>query len=258
MAYQLGFGGRSLSEIISGDMNDQSLGGMRNRMRYDDYDYYKDDNRATNRTYQVSTSLKFSAPVDLSLSPISLQWSTRYSVRPDTSYYDTTRSFPEFHLGAQSSALNKLELVSRYAQGVSLSSSFAVKKNTSTSSASGGTSVGTTYEMSPLVSVNGTVKKWPITFSYQHSLSSDKTESNGGATETKHDGDNIDMNYEVQKNGRGLQHHQAVQLADPDTGADLHGHAVFAGPFDDRDGRGNDLGCFKCVPDAPSIVYIYR
>ncbi|MGA2506228.1 MAG: hypothetical protein ABSF80_01965 [Chitinispirillaceae bacterium] len=199
MAYQLGLGGRSLSEIISGDMNDQSLGGMRNRMQHDDYNYYKDDNRATNRTYQVSTSLKFSTPIDLSLSPISLQWSTRYSVRPDTTFYDTTRSFPEFHLGAQSSALNKLELVSRYAQGVSLSSSFAVKKNTSTSSASGGTSIGTTYEMSPLVSVNGTMKKWPVTFSYQHSVSSDKTESNGGATETKRDGDNIDMNYEVQK-----------------------------------------------------------
>jgi cell surface protein SprA len=201
MAYQLGLGGRSFSDIISGNMNDRSsLGGMRNRTPLNDnYNYYQNDNRATNRTYQVSTSLKLSTPIDLSLSPISLQWSTRYSVRPDTTFYDTTRSFPEFHVGAQSSALNKVALISRYAQGVNLSSSFAVRKNTNVSSASGGTSVGTTYDLSPLVGVNGTLKKWPVSISYQHSLSSDKRESNGAATETTHDGDNVDMNYEVQK-----------------------------------------------------------
>jgi hypothetical protein len=172
---------------------------MRYRSRNDNNNYYKDDNRATNRNYQVSTSLRLANPIDLSLSPISLQWSTRYSVRPDTSFYDTTRSFPEFHVGAQSSALNKLEIVRRFAQSVSLSSGFSIKRNTSTTSASRGTTIGTTYELSPLVAVNGTIKKWPVTFNYQHSLSNDKRESGGNATTTTRDGDNLDMNYEIQK-----------------------------------------------------------
>jgi hypothetical protein len=170
-------------------------------MRNDNSNYYKDDNRATNRNYQVSTSLRISNPFELSLSPISLQWNTRYSVRPDSTYYDTTRSFPEFRIGAQSSMLNKVKLFNRHVQGMSLSSSFAIRRNTGSSSASGGTTVGTTYELSPLVSVNGTVKKWPVTFNYQRSLNRDERKAGGNATTTSRNGDNLDLNYEVQKTG---------------------------------------------------------
>jgi hypothetical protein len=198
MAYQLGFKGRN---IITGDMDDRSaLGGMRNRSASnDDYNYYKDDSRATNRTYQLSTSLRLLNPIELSLSPISLQWNTRYSVRPDTAFYDTAATFPEFRVGAQSPLLNKVELVTRYMQGVNLSSSFAVRRSTANSSASGGTSVGTTHDWSPLLALNGTLKKWPVSFSYQHTQGSNKQETGVNATVTAHDGDNVEMNYEIQK-----------------------------------------------------------
>jgi hypothetical protein len=197
MAYQLGLKG---TNIITGDMDDQgAFGGMSHRFRNDNPNYYKDDNRAVNRNYKVSTSLKLSNPFEISLSPISLQWNTRYSVHPDTAYYDTVKSFPEFRVGAQSSVLNKVKLVSRHVQGVSLSSSFAIKKNAGSSSASGGTTVGTTYELSPLVSVNGTIKKWPVTFNYQRSLNRDERKAGGNATTTSRNGDNLDLNYEIQK-----------------------------------------------------------
>jgi hypothetical protein len=53
--------------------------------------------------------------------------------------------------------------------------------------------------MSPLVSVNGTIRKWPVTFNYQHSLSKDRREAGGDTTMTTRDGDNLDLNYEIQK-----------------------------------------------------------
>ncbi|MBN2188249.1 MAG: cell surface protein SprA, partial [Chitinispirillaceae bacterium] len=111
MAYQLGLNG---TNIITGDMDDRgAFGGMSCRSRNDNYDYYKDDNRAANRNFQVQTGLRLSAPFEFSLSPISLQWSTRYTVRPDSTYYDTARSFPEFRIGAQSPVLNKVKHISR-------------------------------------------------------------------------------------------------------------------------------------------------
>jgi hypothetical protein len=195
MAYQLGLN----SNIISGDMNDNTaFGGMRYRMRNDSYNYYKDDNRSTNRTYQVSTSLRLSKPIDLSLSPISLQATNRSAFRPDTLFSDNTWSFPDFRIGLQSSVLDKIALLKRYVQGVNLSSSYSIRRNSNTSSAAG-TMTNTTYELSPLVSVSGTVKKWPISFSYQHTVGKDKRESHGNATTTAHDGDNMDMSYEIQK-----------------------------------------------------------
>jgi hypothetical protein len=47
--------------------------------------------------------------------------------------------------------------------------------------------------------VNGTVRKWPVTFNYQHSLNKDRQEAGGNATMTTRDGDNLDLNYEIQK-----------------------------------------------------------
>ncbi len=201
MAYQLGIGGKSLSDVIAGNLDDRSaLGGMRYRStRGDRNDFYKDDNRAASRTYQISTSLKLAKPIDLSISQVSLSWNKRITVRPDTSYFDTASSFPEFRIGAQSSMLNKIELIGRYAQGVGLSSSFGIKRNTTNSSAAGGVSTGKTLELSPLVAVNGTLKKWPISFNYQHTLSQSEQASHGTSTQTARDGDNLDMNYEIQK-----------------------------------------------------------
>ncbi|MBN2188265.1 MAG: hypothetical protein JW699_02335, partial [Chitinispirillaceae bacterium] len=84
-------------------------------------------------------------------------------------------------------------------QNMGLSSNFAVRRNTSTTSASRVTTTGTVYEMSPLISLNGTVRKWPVTFNYQHSLNNDRREAGGSATMTTRDGDNLDLNYELQK-----------------------------------------------------------
>jgi Motility related/secretion protein len=195
MAYQLGLN----SNIITGDLNDRTaFGGMFRRLYYDNYIFYKDDNRSTTRTYQVSTGLRFVKPFDLSLTPISLQATNRYALRPDTTFFDNTWTFPDFRIGAQSSALNNLAIVKKYTQSMNVSSSFSIRRNKNSSSGAG-TMTSTTYDMSPLLSVNGTVKKWPISFNYQHTVGQDKRESQGNATTTAHNGDNLDMSYEVQK-----------------------------------------------------------
>jgi hypothetical protein len=208
MAYQLGLQGRSGSDIIFGDMDDRNaLGGMRSRWdsdRYgkDKYDFYKDDNRSVNQSYQVSTSLSLSKPIDLRLSSISLRWNRQFTVRPDTLRFDTTRSFPELNLGAQSSILDKMKLINRYVQGANLSSNFSMKRSIKNNDAQG-KEYAKSFELSPLVQVDGTVKKWPITFNYQHTMGQEERSlqnrdgTPGDVITTRRDGDNMTMNYEI-------------------------------------------------------------
>jgi hypothetical protein len=205
MAYQLGLQGRSASDIIFGDMNDSTaFGGMRSRWENDRYDYYKDDNRSVNQSYQVSTSLGLAKPIDLRLSSISLRWNRQFNVKPDTLRFDTTRSFPELGLGAQSSILDKIKIINRHVQGANLSSNFSMKRSIRNNDAQG-KEYGKSFELSPMVQIDGTVKKWPITFNYQHTMGQEERTlqkrdgTAGDVNTTKRDGDNLTMNYEIQQ-----------------------------------------------------------
>jgi hypothetical protein len=204
MAYQLGLQGRNLHDLLLGDINDRSaLGGMQSRWGDDKYDYFKDDNRSVNQSYQVSTNLSLTKPIDIRLSSISLRWNRSFNVRPDTLYYDTTRSFPEISFATQSGILDKIKIINRYVQGANLLSNFSIKRGIKNSSAQQGKEYNRSFEFSPLVQVDGTVKKWPITFNYQHTMGqenrnivkNDKPE--GEIMLTQRDGDNLSMNYDI-------------------------------------------------------------
>jgi hypothetical protein len=204
-AYQLGLN-RSLANIVYGDMDDRNdFGGMRYRWQYPDrYDLYKDDSRAVNRSIQLSTSLGITKPIDLQLSSISLRWSRQYDAYPDTNKRNQTINFPELSLGGRSGVLEKVKFIAKYVQGMNLSSNFSFRQSRNASLSAGKTR-GRTIEFSPLLSFDGTVKKWPIRFNYQHTLSQDGKESQGtasgggkaDATKTLRDGDNLEMSYEL-------------------------------------------------------------
>jgi hypothetical protein len=205
MAYQLGLQGRRPADFIFGDMDDRTaFGGMRSRWESDKYDYYKDDNRSVNQSYTVSTSIGLARPIDLRISNISLRWNRQFNVKPDTARFDTTRSFPELSLGAQSSILNKIKIISQYVQGANLSSNFSMKRSIRNNDAQG-KEFGRSFELSPMVQIDGTVKKWPITFNYQHTMGQEertlqkRDATAGDVISTMRDGDNLTMSYEIQQ-----------------------------------------------------------
>jgi cell surface protein SprA len=199
LAYQLGVKDRGPSDIFSGNMDDRTaFGGMRYRsVNNDVYDYYKNDNRTVSRNYSVSTGLGITKPIDLQFSSISLKWSDRYSLIPDTNFYDSSNSFPEFSVGARTSVLEKITLLAKYVQGMGLSSNYSFKRGWTKSSSSSGKAVTRGFDLSPLVSVDGTVKKWPIRFSFQHTLGHDERRQGSDATTTDRNGDNMEVNYDI-------------------------------------------------------------
>jgi hypothetical protein len=213
MSYQLGLGGRSFADIVSGTMNDRSMfGGMDyRRLHGDSSEYYQNDTRSVTQSYQFSTSLALPKPIDLQFSSISLKWNRQYSVRPDTTFYDTTWTYPDLSVSAQSHILNNIKLVTKYATGLNLSSSLSLKRTEESSStlggtttsdsgtANGGTTTTSVLDMSPLVGIDGTLKKWPISFKYQHTMHRQSTEAGTNPQSVSRDGDNLDLSYEIQK-----------------------------------------------------------
>jgi hypothetical protein len=213
MAYQLGLEGRSLSDIIAGTMNDRTaFGGMRTRFNSIDtnaYAYYQNDTRSVNQSWMVSTSFALPKPIDLQISSISLKWNRQYSVRPDTTFYDTTWTYPDLSITAQSHILDKVRLITKYVQVGNLSSNLSLKRAEESSStlggttdsagvtATGGTTTTSTIDLSPLVGIDGTLKKWPITFKYQHTLHLQTTESNTSPQSASRSGDNFDVSYTI-------------------------------------------------------------
>ncbi len=218
MAYQLGFSGRSLSDIIAGTMNDRTtLGGMDFRRLFgDSSEYYQNDSRSVNQSCQFTTSLALPKPIDIQFNSISLKWNRQYSVRPDTTYFDTTWTYPDFSVSAQSHVLNNIVLITRYATGLNLTSSLSLKKSEEssstlggtsttdtvtgiTSTTTGGTTTSSTLDMSPLVGIDGTLKKWPVSFKYQHTMNRSNTVSSTNPQSVVRDGDNLDLSYEISK-----------------------------------------------------------
>ena len=214
MAYQLGLEGRSLSDIIAGTMNDRTaFGGMRTRYDTNDsdaYAYYQNDTRSVNQSWMVSTSFSLPKPIDLQISSVSLKWNRQYSVRPDTTFYDTTWTYPNLSISAQSHILNKIGFITKYVQVGNLSSNLSLQRVEESSSTlggtdttSGGTTSTSTIDLSPLVGIDGTLKKWPITFKYQHTLHLQNTESNTNPQSVSRNGDNVDVSYAI-PNSSGL------------------------------------------------------
>jgi len=56
-------------------------------------------------------------------------------------------------------------------------------------------------DWTPLVGVDGTVKKWPVRFSYRHNQSKDQRQSAGKTVTTKNS-DNLDLNYDIDQSSK--------------------------------------------------------
>jgi hypothetical protein len=109
----------------------------------------------------------------------------------------TDFNHPEFGFSAHSSVLDKIKVINKYFDGMGLSSTFSLKQSRTHSSSSADQTYNTTYDYAPLISLDGSLKKWPIKFNYQHTMNQDTKTSGENATITSRSGDNMDINYEI-------------------------------------------------------------
>jgi hypothetical protein len=126
-------------------------------------------------------------------------------IKPDTTATDTTITWPDFSASVRSGILNKILLVKQNMQSVSLSNKTSYQRkhqNTATSSSSGSTE-SEAYTFAPLVGLEGTLKKWPVslTYAWNYGIKSNKSTSAGTTNmdSTWDNGHTIGIKYEVSK-----------------------------------------------------------
>ncbi len=209
--YTLGLKDRGLGDIMSGDMDGgDAYGGMRQRAGTDgESDRYKNDTRTTTQDFSLSSSLNIPDPVGITINPLSLSWDRRYSVKPDTLWWDTTLVWPKFSVGVSSTLLDKIGFVKKHMKSVSLSADYSYQKERSVrgfanvTDSSGieppsGASTTEQHNWRPLVKIHGRLKKWPISVSYEHGYST-QTQSSETVTRTKSHTDNLTIDYDLPK-----------------------------------------------------------
>jgi hypothetical protein len=96
--------------------------------------------------------------------------------------------------------LQKITFIDKFVTGLSMNSTYTYK-NTYRFANADSTNVKR-HDFSPLVALSGTIRKWPIKFNYQHTMSKEKKDAGGTANTTTFDsGDEIDVSYEIENNG---------------------------------------------------------
>jgi opacity protein-like surface antigen len=207
--YQLGLTrGRRAWDIFTGDMPDTILGGMKYRKGYKSpvtsQPVYTLDKRTTTRSFSINSGLNLPEPISISIGTLGLKWSQSFSAQPDDSTKDSSKIFPDIDVSGSTQILNKVKLVNNFLQSVSLSSSFnyqnkITKSYTPNSSDSIAT---TTFRFSPLVGLEGKLKKWPVNLTYTHTWNnSSETKRTAGKTETIEHDNKAGATYELQKSG---------------------------------------------------------
>ncbi len=209
--YQAGLKGRSPIDLLTGEMDDDRFLGMRSRdTTTDEYaDFYRNDSRVVDRSLRFSSGFEIK-PFELSFRQVSFNYGINYSVYPDSSRSDTTVVYPDFSVSASTPILNKLDLVKTLVQGLNLNSSFTYRQSDRLTSAQiGGSSRSIKFDLLPLLSVAGTLKKWPIRFDYRHNFSREKAmeldenaspgELNKNATMHQNE---FTLNYDIERNSK--------------------------------------------------------
>jgi hypothetical protein len=199
----MGLSGRTkdLRNIITGNMDDHAFGGMRFRPTLSDLN--SQDQRTSDRNYNLKTNFNVPEPIGISFSSIDLKWSDGYVVYADTSKIDSTRVFPDFSVNASATFLNKIPLVKQNMESVQLSSGFNYvvreRKNGTKTDFDDMKSTGFSY--SPLIGIDGTLKKWPVHINYSHTYATRNEESSRSKNKTRStDHDNkLGVRYEINK-----------------------------------------------------------
>ena len=120
MLYSFGVFDRSFKDFITGNMNDGlAFGGVQNRNNW--YYWYDEngnfnpknasDTRNTSQSVTGSTSMRIPRPVDISINTMMLGWTRTYSITPELNRLDTSITFPDIRIGANSTVLEQLELI---------------------------------------------------------------------------------------------------------------------------------------------------
>jgi len=206
MLYQFGIKGRSLGDILTGEMDDDSFLGMNSRKNHgDEYDFYNNDSRVVDRNYRLSTGLSIK-PLDLSFRQMSLGYSINYTVRPDSTRNDTTITFPDASIGLSTGLLNRLDIVKSNLQNLDLNSTFSFKQSDHHTMQSGGATRSIKYDLMPLIAFNGVVKRWPVHFDYRHNFSREialALNSDGAPPDTNRNvtmhTDEFTLSYEIEQ-----------------------------------------------------------
>jgi len=201
MLYQFGVKGRSLLDVLTGEMDDDKFMGMNSRS--DRQEFYKNDSRTVDRSVRLSSGISIK-PLDLSFNQISFNYGYNKNIYPDSSRNDTTITFPDIAVSLSSPILNRLSFVKANVQDLSLSSSFTWRRSERMTAQTGGSSRSNKFDMTPLLSLSGQLKRWPIRIEYRHNRSRELTtalseegevvDTNRNATMSSHE---ITINYEI-------------------------------------------------------------
>jgi hypothetical protein len=143
-------------------------------------------------------------PISISIGTLGLKWSQSFSAQPDPTTKDSSIIFPDIDVSGSTQMLNKIKLVNNFLQAVSMSSSFNYQnKITKTYTTSSSDSIATTtYRFSPLVGLDGKLKKWPVNLTYSHTWNnSTESKRTAGTTETIEHDNKVGATYELQKSG---------------------------------------------------------
>ncbi len=199
--YQIGKKDRTFKEIITGDMNDyHEFGGMWYRKGRDDYNFYKNDSRTVERSHKFSTGLDLTYPFEIHFNPVSFGFSTKFSTNPDSTFIDTTYSFPEFSVNTNTPAFMNVGVISDLFTSFGVNSAFSYRKMLHIRTASRDTSVR--VDLSPLIAISALVRKWPININYSHSYSREDGKQKLTSSNTVTNADELKISYEIEKNSR--------------------------------------------------------
>lgn len=202
LEYQLGMSGKKKAKyFVTADMDDYAFGGMRFRPVLSDLN--SQDQRTSDRTYSLSTSFNLPQPIDISLSSISYKWANSYIVYADTTKIDSTRTMPDFGVTGRSGLLNKIPLVNKNLTSVQLSSGFnyVLRNRVSGTRTDPDNLKSSSYSYNPLVSLDGTLKKWPVNLTYSHTWTTKEEEStrSKNITRTTDHDNKLGVRYEISK-----------------------------------------------------------
>jgi hypothetical protein len=118
-------------------------------------------------------------PVEININNISLGWTRTYSITPEVDRMDTSITFPDFRIGASSSALEQIDVVKQNFSNFRLDWGYNYRLiNSRTGMPSKKIEINHSINkgFSPLARVNMRLKKLGIDFSYGLDLNYDSTE----------------------------------------------------------------------------------
>lgn len=218
LAYTFGVKGRSVKDIMTGNMDDiNSFAGVQHRNSFytDGEKYHLNDKRVTTQSYTLSSAIKIPSPIDFSINRASIGWRRTYNTTFNADRFDTSITWPEIRISGNTPVLESISSVKSVFRSLKLETGYTYMnttrrnstyfmKNDTTSLVT--RSVTIKHGFDPLVKVTGTLKKKRIDMSYGISLLFDSTESGNEKVVT----DKKELEYEFELSNDLVTVHHSV------------------------------------------------